>query len=270
MEIGGSGVDPDRLKAFGKRAADLHSEGASLTEAVVKVVRDAGLNASHVRRVCEFANQDAYSRAWDKGGDVRNVQFRGGPADPADVVKATNAKASPKKDLSDYDKGPSKRGDDLNDLLKVMFAGKTEARPQTKTASDHRASIFSDLRRADEHFAEKLGSLKIRLHDAGALLQASVREAFAMDGYPMDKIAMVFRAINPAYAGEAMDLVLPAVAPLRLSAGTATKTAGAIPNPDHPLVLRYRELCKVAQATRIALEAKARIGEEIAALEGAH
>jgi len=268
MDVGGSGVDPDRLKAFGARAAEMHDGGVPLTQAVLSVVREHDLNAEHVRRVCEHANQAAYSKAWERGGDVRNVTFQDGPADPEAVIRATSATPAPKTDLSDFDSAPSKRGDDIKDLLKIIF-GKSEAAPEEKTASpNHRTSVISDLRKAEGHFREKLSTLRLEVHDVGHLLQQAARGAFAVDGYPLTKIAQVFEAIHPAFAREAMDLVTPAIEPLRLAhMPTSIKTAGAIPNPDHPLVVSYRRLCKVGHATKVNQSALDSVLEQLHALE---
>jgi len=53
MDVGGSGVDPDRLKAFGARAAEMHDGGVPLTQAVLSVVREHDLNAEHANAVVE-------------------------------------------------------------------------------------------------------------------------------------------------------------------------------------------------------------------------
>lgn len=262
-------ADLDRLKILGKRVADLHGSGKSLTEAAVQIVKDKDLNASHVRRVCELANQEAYQRELAKGGDVRNVSFPGGPADPEAVIKASKAQPPARRDLSDYDKAPSKRSDDMKSLLKAVF-GKTEARPSeaTKTASPVPA-LRSDLIKAHDHVREKLGSLRLELHDVTALLQQQVRSAYGLDGYPMEKIGHVFRQINPAYADEALEMMEGAVAPLRLSMGkTKTASAGSIPNPDHPLVTTYQRFCKVAQAAKVHAGALQEIERQQAELGG--
>jgi hypothetical protein len=85
-------VDGDELETFGKHAASLYVGGQrpTLNDAVVEVVKHAGLSPEQVRRVIEFANNDAYLQEFKQAGDHRVIEFQGGPADPGVVLRDLN------------------------------------------------------------------------------------------------------------------------------------------------------------------------------------
>lgn len=78
----GHRLPPEGVEAFGKQAASLHvDEGVDLTRAVLMVVRNKALNPSHVCRITEKANQEAYLMLYDQCDPAsRAVTFDGGPA----------------------------------------------------------------------------------------------------------------------------------------------------------------------------------------------
>lgn len=81
-------VSPEKLKELGNQAARKYlDEGVNLTSAVISVLSGSDYTKEHIRRVCEFANENAFLSEFHKGGDLRNVTFDGGPADPAAVTQ---------------------------------------------------------------------------------------------------------------------------------------------------------------------------------------
>lgn len=85
-------VPGEHLEVLGKRAATSWVTGkcASLHEAVVASVHSERLSPEQVRRVVEFANQDAYQQEFRKEGQHKVVHFDCGPADPAQVLQDLN------------------------------------------------------------------------------------------------------------------------------------------------------------------------------------
>lgn len=85
-------IPGEHLEVLGKRAATEWVMGkvASLHEAVVQAVKSEHLAPEQVRRVVEFANQDAYSQEFRKEGQDKVVHFDCGPADPAHVLQDLN------------------------------------------------------------------------------------------------------------------------------------------------------------------------------------
>ena len=96
-EMRGVSMDPGRLETLGKSAAALAETGdLSLTEAVVQTIGKIKLNAAHVRRVVEFANQTAFERKYaSMDPSMRVVDIEGGPADPVRVLQDLNDGARP-------------------------------------------------------------------------------------------------------------------------------------------------------------------------------
>ena len=82
----------EELEMLGKQAADLYSTAKRpLTEAVIEVVKHAGLAPEQVKRVVEFANTEAYLQEFKKEGSTHKVvEFEGGPANFSDVLKDLN------------------------------------------------------------------------------------------------------------------------------------------------------------------------------------
>lgn len=81
------------LEMLGKEAASFYlcGEACNLTEAVVETVKCAGLSPEQVLRVVEFANQSAYLKEFAKQSAAHKyVNFEGGPADPAEVLRDLN------------------------------------------------------------------------------------------------------------------------------------------------------------------------------------
>lgn len=85
-------IPGEHLEVLGKRAATSWVTGkcASLHEAVVASVHSERLSPEQVRRVVEFANQDAYQQEFRKEGQHKVVHFDCGPADPAQVLQDLN------------------------------------------------------------------------------------------------------------------------------------------------------------------------------------
>lgn len=83
----------EELEVLGKQAASLYLNGecANLTEAVVETVKHAGLSPEQVKRVVEFTNTSAYLKEFEKkGSSHKYIDFHGGPANPAEILKDLN------------------------------------------------------------------------------------------------------------------------------------------------------------------------------------
>ena len=83
----------EELEVLGKQAASLFMDGQckTLTEAVVETVKHAGLSPEQVKRVVEFTNTSAYLRDFEKkASGHKYVDFHGGPANPAEILKDLN------------------------------------------------------------------------------------------------------------------------------------------------------------------------------------
>jgi hypothetical protein len=96
-QTGTAKVSPERLQLMGKQASNRFMEAEiPLSESIAKLAAEVpGINAEHIKRACEFANQLTFQAVFEKqaGQDHRCVDFQ--YADPADVIKDLDSGARP-------------------------------------------------------------------------------------------------------------------------------------------------------------------------------
>lgn len=247
-------IDPEQLQVMGKQAAALYTKtGKNLSEAVVEISKHAQLSPEQVRRVCEFANTSAYLEAFEKSGEVRNVTFEGGPADPSYVLKELNDGSVPALHNSrhrDYDERPRSYKTAAADtaLAEAFLApvGLEKAASVQAVDPDARANpvdelydLHTRLQDVRDQYMSKLSSCEVFLQEVGNDVRQAVKQARA-DGITDAEIqgawskygsAFMIKNAMPAWAG----------APLE-------KLAGArIINEQHPLIERFVAFTKVAE-----------------------
>ena len=270
-------VDPEQLELMGKRAAAAFSEhGTRLSDAVVEVVKEAKLSPEQVKRVCEFANTNAYLAEFEKAGEMKNVTFEGGPANPSVVLKDLNDGGNPmlsKLGSSDYGEpiGYYKTAGVTDDALAEAFGVKVGSKE--KTASDQVESRdhmnhfqpvddLNDLRIAMEGAREtmvsKLSTSGVIYDDVSSDLCKTAAQELET-GIPMGDIARVWasHAPNAPIFKEAMALVVKHLQSRGHSEEELSKSfnktasAGTLPNPTHPLVEQFIAFTKVAHGHHI-------------------
>lgn len=254
-------VDPGKLQFLGKQAAALYSDrGTPLSEAVVSVIGDEDLGPEHARRVCEFANQEAFQREWEKGGSVRNVEFDGGPADPAFVLRELNDGARPEPvRVSDYDEPPTKVARADNRVEDEIFGKYAKSMTHPSEVS----SLMPELHRthqrlngAHDHVMSKLSSLEVSKEALGRELGDAVTDAI-LSGESLHKIASAWCRFcsSPALFREALDVSVNRMKERGVTSemySTEKHAAvGKIPNPDHPLISKFCAFAKVASDVRV-------------------
>ena len=264
-------IDPEQLESMGKRAAALYVEAhCPLSHAVVEIVKEAQLAPEQVKRVCEFANTAAYLTEFEKGGELRNVTFDGGPADPSYVLKELNDGSSPAvhqiKTASYLPPQTNYKTTMASDAVLAEAFGVT--RDFSKTAS-----IDSDCR---ANQGEELADLRIRLEDmkgdlhskyasSGVLLADiqqdlgdAVRQEIAT-GSSLGDVVTAWSSYSPdtsllkqAMVFAADKLVTSGVMNKDEQRKSLVKTASMnrIPNPEHPVVDRFIAFTKVATEHR--------------------
>lgn len=275
-------VDPEQLEAMGKRAAALYAErGNSLSEAVVETVKEARLAPEQVKRVCEFANTAAYIQEFEKGGEVRNVTFPGGPADPSSVLKDLNDGSSPPPFQVKTAAYRPPEGHYKLAMADNVLAEAFEAHSgMEKSASDHfsRASSgeeIADLKtRLDgvkDDLMSKLSSSGVLFDDVKAALCEVTRQE-VLDGASLGDVVTAWSSFSPStmMLKEAVALVggyLNATGDMAKEAQkaslTKTANAGRLPNPDHPVVDRFIAFTKIAFEHRKLQEAMAIVDEQL-------
>jgi hypothetical protein len=158
------------LEVLGKCAAKRYVNGEceTLNAAVVETVKQAGLSPEQVRRVIEFANTDAYLVEFNKeGSHHKYVEFHGGPADPAEVLRDLNDGGGGTvfdRGLSDYSLEPTM--------------------PKTAELMDKNLDVVHDALQAMqtlEKAAARFG--QPTMMDIGADMQGDAMKAYSLPGY---------------------------------------------------------------------------------------
>jgi hypothetical protein len=271
-------IDPEQLELMGKRAAAAYSEhGTRLSDAVVEVVKEAKLSPEQVKRVCEFANTNAYLTEFEKAGEMRNVTFEGGPANPGTVLKDLNDGGNPmlsKVGSNDYAEpvGQYKTASVSEDAFAEAFGIKLGGKEKTASAHsgsdrDHMSHYnpideLNDLRLCLEGTREtmisKLSTSGVVYDDISLDLCKTAAQELET-GTPMGDIARVWASYSPnaPMFKEAMALVVKHLQTRGHSEDelgkslNKTASAGTLPNPSHPLVSQFVAFTKVAHGHHI-------------------
>jgi hypothetical protein len=134
-------LSPTDLETMGKIAANRFLSGEmSLNDAIVKMAREQPSISNHqVRRVVEFANQEAFQRLFEKQAGDKNVEFP--IADPGHVLSSLNNSAKPGTVFmspSEYESGPVKHAsaDVEADLVIARMFGYDLASPLAEKTAD--------------------------------------------------------------------------------------------------------------------------------------
>lgn len=279
-------VDPEQLEALGKRAAALYtSQGTQLSEAVVETVKEARLAPEQVKRVCEFANTNAYLSEFEKAGAVRNVTFEGGPANPAKVLQDLNDGSTPavhQVKTAAYlpPSGHYKTAGASDSLLAEMFGVGMEKTAQVphharREPGEELADLRVRLEGTREHFMSKLSSSEILLNDVREdLCEAGAQEV--QDGSSLGDVVRVWSAFGDTPMVKEATQLLRSHLQSREIMGkeqqvtslSKTASAGSIPNPAHPVVDRFLIFTKIASEHRKLVHAIDIVGEQLGEVNG--
>lgn len=248
-------VDPGRLQMLGKKAAALHTEnGTPLSQAVVDAIGMEEIGPEHTRRVCEFANQEAFQREWEKGGSVRNVEFKGGPADPAFVLRELHDGARQESaTVSDYDSPPEKvaRADGrVENQIFGKYACRRVHPTEVPSSAPELHRTHQRLNSARDHIMSKVSSLQVEKEAAARDLGDAVSDA-VMGGDSLFKIASAWAHFcsSPQLFREALDVSVKRMQERGVPHDQMEKRAvavGQIPNPDHPLIAKFVTFTKLS------------------------
>jgi len=270
-------VDPGKLQMLGKQAAALHSDqGTNLSDAVVSVIGKEELGPEHTRRVCEFANQEAFQREWEKGGSVRNVEFEGGPADPAVVLQDMHDGArSDAVRVSDYDSPPVKiaRADRrVEEEIFGKYAQPMSFQEPSLVPEVHR--MKQTLEGAQGHIHGNISALEISKEAVAQDLGDEVCNSI-LSGNSLHKIAAAWSHLgtDQGLFKEALDVALSRMKTRGVALNDAmekvasAEPVGNIPNPKHPLVEKFQAFTKISSTLRTLKTAQGILGEQLNPLD---
>jgi hypothetical protein len=245
-------TDPEDLEQFGKKAAALYTTGKSLTQAVIESVKTAELAPEQLKRVCEFANNEAFLHEFEKGGSLRNVTFEGGPADPARVIQELNTGASPavhQVDHLDY-AAPTSNYKLANDaLLEEAFGLSKKAHVDHNLHHNPAEDIYDakvTMEGVRDTLITKIASSAIALETVCGDLCQSVEQSLQENSYGDVLRAWASYTDDP----QMFKLANTTVQEFMKERGIITevgmsKQAGVV-NPDHPLIEQYQVFTKMA------------------------
>lgn len=246
----GRAVMASDLESLGKTAARLaETSGLSLTEAAVRTLEHAGLNAEQIRRAVEHANIHAVNAKFAQlRGDDRIVHIDGGPADPVTVIDALNATAS----------APGAH------LMAVEYA---TAPAFEKKASRLPVAYDPDLpglRRklaaAHDELVDMCMGIEFRMEEKFAELEHAALRA-AREGASLCDLTAAWFEVEPRMAKVAADA-------LGRHIPWGTKTAGLRVSSAHPVMQEFEAFAKVAHEFQRASEARRLVEGQLAEVAG--
>lgn len=251
------GISPERLELIGKKAAARFMDGG--IPLGVTVAKEAaalsGVNGEHVKRMCEFANQDTFNAMFKSasGESSRVPNFE--VADFNSVMQelgdgAESTTVTP-VDVA-YATAPSRYTKLAGVEQMQKMASAAASRPRTKTAHAFpmseamalRSKVATALQQIDSESAYLTG----RIRDCRTQLVVKMAQALR-EGHSPEEIAIVCGSIDPRpasmkLAGELMGeaakmshISITGVDPTRF-----TKLAGAEVNPDSPVASLFGAL----------------------------
>jgi hypothetical protein len=275
-------ISGEHLEVLGKKASADWSAGtySSLTAAVTNVVKTAGLSPEQVKRVVEFANTSAYLNEFRKEGSAhRVIEFEGGPASVADVLRDLNDGGGGSvfdRGTLDYQTPPSNAkvaAARAEAELTALFGSPAPDLPQENPlgpALDLQTKVAS----AREHLLSQLSGLEVVYSDLGDRLYFQVKQA-ALRGMSLGDIVQAWDSVAPSadHIKVASSLVAPRLLKDEVFRNigelhaSIDKMGGArMVNPAHPLVGEFVEFCqalnKLAE-TRLARDELAKAASDL-------
>jgi len=248
----------EELEVLGKTAAAKWLEGRekTLNDAVVETVKQAGLSPEQVKRVCEFANTDAFLKEFKKesGVDHKVIDFQGGPADPSEVLKDLNDGGGGSvydPGTSDYHMPPSEKRASASLKEEAVLAqtfGFNAGLPHADPFSDV-VDLRDKLAGAYEHASSQLSGLEVMYEDTAEVLYQTVKQA-ALNGASLGEVAQVLEVGAPD--AKFLKIAFEQMTPRLLKEGVYLNIEAAISSMDktasrvvvnrqHPLVVAISE-----------------------------
>lgn len=271
-------ISGEHLEVLGKQAASKWASGESktLSDAVVATVKQAGLSPEQVKRVCEFANTEAYLTEFKKeGANHRFIDFgTPGPANPSEVLKDLNdgGGGTVFDDGYHYELPPTeKRAHAEPHIERALEAelSRTESPMLQANPYGEVMELKDKLAAACDQLGAEISSLELQYADAADRTYQQVKQA-TLGGTSLGKIVQAWQSVAPS--GEHVKVAFQLFTPrlMRELVFTSvedigdsllkTAEAGAQVNEAHPLVLDFNDFCqtltKLAETRQAKEEAR--------------
>ncbi len=287
----------EELEILGKQASALYRcGGCSLNDSVVETVKKAGLSPEQVKRVCEFANTDAYLKDFEKKGSTHKyIAFEGGPANPSEVLKDLNDGGGGTifdDGSDDYSHGPMGKSSAvlLDRNRAAMGLEKTANSPfsPAETAfeqmwqADDKPLPYAEplqdsfemrdkLAAAEDQLRHELNTTEIMFAQASEDLYQLVKQA--SDTVPLGHVLQVWQEAvpGPGFVKAAFALIGPRLVregvfkSLDAMGGSLEKTASRrlMVNTAHPLVSTFAAYCGTLEKLAHLREARKEVASEL-------
>lgn len=256
-----SDVTKERLQQLGRRAASIYRAGTeTMSDAVVSVLdKEAGLSAEHVKRVIEFANNDAYRDEYDSmDGQHRIVNLEGGPASPGVVLRELEMTDS----APDLVKSASRA-----ESIRPFIPGEEELEnffDREKTAHEDRPlpqsrpngeliDLRFQLQAARSDLMTKLSSVEGIYDDASDNMYKLVKQA-VLNGTSPAVVSRVYQRVSPSpsFTKLALKYIANRMEPEGIPAVVSTKemikkASESTLNTHNPIVTSFLDFVKVAE-----------------------
>lgn len=271
------------LAALADAAAHCFTSGKqpTLNQAIVSVVKTAGLNREQVQRVVEQTNKLAYLQQHQAklGESQRIIEFNGGPARAQEVFSQLNSTPTPlhSADYSDYSSPPVKQasqgyaGSDRGDSYFQDLFGNPKGAP-----SSSELDPLGECRKLAQHVGSLLkqadsrrSSLESDLQYSQYLLVDQVKQARA-ENISLGEIVQAWSTLSPTpgIIKTAFERITPELRkmpawgePYKLAEEFQKLAApGFQVDPTHPLMEGFKNFA----STLIELEATTKVANDLA------
>jgi hypothetical protein len=267
----GSRVAPEMLEMLGRKASQMYQQsGVPLNQAIRELAaQHPELGNEHIKRVVEFANNVTFQEMFQSSQD-KDVHFE--VADSGVVLRDLKDGGSPAHDgrpMDDYSTAPKQSlNDDVGSQIWPTDGGvKVASNGATPDELyDHQQQLQGSL----DKLAESYELAGYELSTARENLYNVVKhEILDPDGAGLGG---VMGALTKLASEEMVAAILPGMVerlreegfqPKQLEA-SLEKRAGVVVNPNHPLVVSFNHLIKVAHEMTVVGTAMAQTERELA------
>lgn len=266
----------EHLEVLGKNASARYRAGqaSTLTEAVIDVVKTAGLLPEQVKRVVEYANTDAFLTEFKKEGSNKVVELAGGPASPFAVMQSLNQPVRAHeydRGTSDYDHPPTEKhasAEGMDRSLREGFRVEAPAEYPYENPFGEAYALQQKLASTEATLTGQLTMLEGAFHDMLDRLYSNVKQA-ALEGVPLGDVVQAWASSAGAetpHVKLAFSFMAPKLIEDRVFRGGDAVGAslekfatGRLVNPAHPLVTDFEEFCEVVSKLASTRAARAEI-----------
>lgn len=256
----GMEVSKEHLQDLGKQAALSHARsGHPMTEAVVSVLqKEAGLTPEHVKRVVEFANNEAYQdvyRAMD--GEHRVVNIDGGPASPGQVLRELEMSDSAPALVKSAARAESLRafvpGEDEFENYFSKEKTAQEERLQESRPNSQLIHLREKLAAAKSHFMSQLSNVELGYEAAASEMYDMVKQA-VLGGTSPAEVSVIYQRVSPSpvFTKLALRTIAQRMEPESIPAVVTSRemmkqASEGVINPSHPMVRSFLSFAKIAE-----------------------